>query len=43
MDYDDEEYEIYIPRKNDDAETKDLNRKILEPVINNFVTYWGKL
>ena len=38
-----EEYEIYIPRKNDDAETKDLNRKILEPVIHNFVTYWGKL
>ena len=38
-----EEYEIYIPRKNDDAETKDLNRKILEPVIHNFATYWGKL
>lgn len=38
-----EEYEIYIPRKNDDAETKNLNRKILEPVIHNFATYWGKL
>ena len=41
--YGDWEGEIYIPRLNDDVKTKELNKKLLKPVIDNFVSAWGKI
>lgn len=37
------EADIYIPRLKDDAKTKELNKKLLKPVIDNFVSNWGRI
>lgn len=41
--HDDWEADVYIPRLKDDAKTKELNKKLLKPVIDKFISDFGRI